>query len=1236
MTPVSAQDDSLPVNHVRNPGFERSYDEPNFGPRPYHWSIQPWWPPGGTDISQVSEQHHNGSFSAMISNPLGTAPDSEVLWYQRTDVEVGGVPMAMGGWVRTELAHGGLAHLRVRFGGMSTDPSRTWQLTIDSNESTWVQFSMPPMTAPTGDRVYFQCVLSGPGTVWFDDVWLGEPSDMGNPPVIVSVPPLEATVGKEYTYHARAVDLEGDDVTYELYRGPEGMAVSTDGHVTWTPSQVPEGAVKVVVKGVDTGGHASYQDFFLGVADEEVARPVYAYLLSTHDDHINDGLSSERYQVLLPVMETLGEEHPELRPSLTVLLNGAVINEQGDETEGVLADLSAAVDAGWVDIGYSAFHEPTYDTNPVYSPDYGTREWYLRVSDLNRMLAHARDPLTGVDQSGEGGLLAVVSELGDVEVVTGVGTDAAQLHVLDAHETEAVVLGIADGPKGITTMVGNPYQGTVVAMLSEDPVAPYGIYWQGDRLQMALDDVGLDPYPAKNGSSGLDHFTSGLDRRRVNVVPVLVADTYTYCDPSGVSGGDLVLSPTEWAYDHTDSPQLPVEGIVPEGERLAYYDATCATLEWLAQGLLPGSGGRFVSSSGLRDMVDPGTGVAVSAAELAAASDDLIVRRNELQYPDWVGISWGYCRGDYQYFSLADMYGLLVQALAGFQEEERLPPSVDLVKVHGPREEAPPSQPWNKLLLRSVVTEAAGQLDDMTSESWRVEPFNVIPSRISPGGVEMNAMEFLLLMAEVYLVLFEDETTSNPLINLFPTLQWPVTRAALDLEGRLTDMGDSWTLKPAAANLQLDEEPPSVRYVTPAHGSVNIPLDENVTVTFSERMDETLDLEDAVVLDPPVEAELRWVYHRLVLDPVGGLTDNTTYTATVGLSLRDAAGNPLAAGVTWSFSTRGLANGVPQLYPLPGDPLVEVEENQTARFSTYVEDDGPLPLVYQWWLDGVRVGGETQDHFVFRPSHTDEGEHTVTVVVSDGASPPGQATFTWNVTVVNVNIPPVLLGRVPDVQTVEMVEEAEGSAVFRVSAEDPDEGVLAFIWTVDDQDVNASWVTGDGAVLSFPFDYTSAGEYSVVCRVEDRVGEGFWVRWTLNITDVNLPPVIHGIEPSIPPTLEFGKTVEVQVNVTDPDGDPLSYQWWVNDEPVAETEEPVWTFRSVRDGSFAVTVWVSDGRGGSVPATTSVNVLPEVEPRIPVEPSFLPWVLVAVAAIALLVALSWPYIRRRLGWDAGP
>ncbi len=1221
---VLAQDE-VPDNLLVNPGFERAYHDPEIdGMRPMSWRVWPWTVPGDVDMYQDDSAHHNGSRSATIRS----SNEGEVRWYQDRHVEPG-VRLPFGGWVRADLEEGSFVDLRVRVLDERQDTLRLLTVRAGEDVPDWEELRGEPfVTGLLADRVRFEAVIIGPGQAWFDDCYVGVPTDMGNPPIIVSVPPLEAAVGKEYGYNARAVDLEGDAFAFSLERGPAGMTVTAGGRVVWTPQEMPEGAVKVVLRVTDEGNASSFQDFFLRVAETPVQRPIYAYMYSPYADPFNDGLSPERYDVLLPMLADLASELPELRPSVTVMFMGPDVTDPGQGRADAISNLSAATGTGLVEVGYHSFHEPTYATNPMYDPGYREWTWAEKVTAFDRLLSRRRDPLTGEEMGfGKGGLQAVLEALGDVSAVAGAADDGAQLHALSRYEDEALVVRIGDAPPSVGNHLHDPANGTLLSMLSEDPRAPFGTYWQDGRLVMAFDEVRGGIVNPEDGPGAL---WRDFDRRRVTVMPVVVMGTRVYCEWYKHVDGFRVGSPTEWAYAHPEDPGLPPEAVWTEEERQALYAATCATLRVLAEEMLPEAGGRFLSSSGLMELVDPSGGTAVSAAELASAASDLLDRRSMLRYPNWEGVSWGYCRGDYQYFSLTEMYDLLLRALDGYDGTGALPASLPpSPHLAGPWGGSTPSQPWQRVRLSDVVVEAVGQLEGLDGGGWSVTPRRVVPATSSVRGTELNSMEFLHLMAEAYIVLYEGRGSGGSLLNVLPTRPWPVTHAVLEHEGRGSHPGDSWGLKPATSNLQLDEEPPVVRYVSPADGAGRVPLDTSISVTFSERMDETLPLAGAVVLDPPTAVDVAWVYHRLIVDPPGDLADNTTYTVTLRRTLKDAAGNPLATEVSWSFSTVGLDNIPPILLPWPEDRHVEVLENRTARFGVIAEDEGPPPLSYAWRLDGLPVDNATGDSFVYATSYTDEGNHTVTVFVSDGADPPGTSSFTWNVKVVNVNLPPRLAGTEPGEGAVDLVETATGRREFRVNAEDPDEGHLEFTWLLDGEPVPEGDLSVDGSVYTYRFDFDSAGNHTLGCQVRDRAGEGFDLRWTLRVQDVNRLPSIHGISPDPPPTVPLGRTVRVTVNASDPDDDLLSYEWQVDSVPVLTTTWPDWNFTAQSSGSFTIEVWVSDGRGEPVQAFTAVNVLPESPPPPEPRAPLLPWLLVLAVVTAIILVLAWPLLSRR-------
>src|SRR5262249_17028542 len=79
---------------------------------------------------------------------------------------------------------------------------------------------------------------------------------------------LTATQGVQYVYQVTATDGDpGDTFTWLLQRAPAGMAISTSGRVTWTPSnaQVGRNAVTIAVR--DVSGLVDTQSLTIEVSD---------------------------------------------------------------------------------------------------------------------------------------------------------------------------------------------------------------------------------------------------------------------------------------------------------------------------------------------------------------------------------------------------------------------------------------------------------------------------------------------------------------------------------------------------------------------------------------------------------------------------------------------------------------------------------------------------------------------------------------------------------------------------------------------------------------------------------------------------------------------------------------------------------------------------------------------------------------------------------------------------------
>jgi hypothetical protein len=78
--------------------------------------------------------------------------------------------------------------------------------------------------------------------------------------MVVSVPQLRAKCGTAWEYQLKTVAKSGP-IKYELPKAPEGMTVSAEGKITWTPPKGVIGRAPVEVKGTDSKGKIVRQVF---------------------------------------------------------------------------------------------------------------------------------------------------------------------------------------------------------------------------------------------------------------------------------------------------------------------------------------------------------------------------------------------------------------------------------------------------------------------------------------------------------------------------------------------------------------------------------------------------------------------------------------------------------------------------------------------------------------------------------------------------------------------------------------------------------------------------------------------------------------------------------------------------------------------------------------------------------------------------------------------------------------
>ncbi|GAB5077147.1 Ig-like domain-containing protein [Arthrobacter sp. AD-310] len=161
--------------------------------------------------------------------------------------------------------------------------------------------------------------------------------------------------------------------------------------------------------------------------------------------------------------------------------------------------------------------------------------------------------------------------------------------------------------------------------------------------------------------------------------------------------------------------------------------------------------------------------------------------------------------------------------------------------------------------------------------------------------------------------------------------------------------------EPAATG---DTTAPTVTGTSPAADATSVPVTANVAGTFSEAMDPatvssaTFTLQSGTTAVPAAVA-YDSTANAATLDPGTDLAAGTTYTATIKGGpdgAKDAAGNPLASDVTWTFTTAPAAPPGPETVTLTpaADSYVSSQtpnKNYGAMPKLWV-DNSPVEVMY--------------------------------------------------------------------------------------------------------------------------------------------------------------------------------------------------------------------------------------------------------------------------------------------------
>ncbi|MCX5884777.1 MAG: Ig-like domain-containing protein [Proteobacteria bacterium] len=164
-----------------------------------------------------------------------------------------------------------------------------------------------------------------------------------------------------------------------------------------------------------------------------------------------------------------------------------------------------------------------------------------------------------------------------------------------------------------------------------------------------------------------------------------------------------------------------------------------------------------------------------------------------------------------------------------------------------------------------------------------------------------------------------------------------IKTAVKDLAGNPLAEKFVWTFTTGATP---DITAPTVSFVTPENGAIDVGLNRKITATFNEAMDPSTIIRATFALQhgtTPVSGTVTYVGVTAIFTPASELAPNTEYTAKIRTWVKDLAGNPLAEKFVWTFTTGPTPDTTAPMvsFVTPENGAIDVALNRkiTATFS---------------------------------------------------------------------------------------------------------------------------------------------------------------------------------------------------------------------------------------------------------------------------------------------------------------
>lgn len=316
-------------------------------------------------------------------------------------------------------------------------------------------------------------------------------------------------------------------------------------------------------------------------------------------------------------------------------------------------------------------------------------------------------------------------------------------------------------------------------------------------------------------------------------------------------------------------------------------------------------------------------------------------------------------------------------------------------------------------------------------------------------------------------------------------------------------------------------------------------------------------------------------------------------TATIRIRVIDSRGAQATTQFLVTVTEPQAANNPPVVQPVPSQVI---NANTTLNVPLTITDPDGDTFTYTVQSASASIASASAN----TPTQSiniagfSPGTTTVTVIATDSRS---LASIPMVFAVV-VN-PPLPDNNPPSITTIvgQTVEEGQSKDIA-LSISDPDAGDT-LTYTVQSTDTNTVQAQNI-ANNSIRITGVNTGATTVTVTVADSRGATASTAFSVTVTEPPAPNQDPTIATIGDQTVEVGQTLPIDLQLSDPDGDTLTFSATPADTSLvttAQVDSDTMSMTGVAEGSTSITVSVGDGNGGTASTTFNVTITPATIPN---------------------------------------